>query len=636
MQNRFGAKDFFYMLIGGVVCLLLFLNMVKTDREVTALEKVDATLKSQGTTLGKLETAIGKLSGGVHVAPGTAGTAGTAGAARAAPPVVKFGSMSSSVNRVGLPQQWQAAPDDRLPADFAEGDSLVVSWTTDGDTLTPVVASDAYARRIFWEVLEYLVNRDLDAPFEYVPGLARSWDVSPDGMELTFHLFEHATWSDGRPVTADDVVFTWDLVFNEKIDAAHLRGYVGPNVDRYEKLDTHTVRFYMKQPYFDAVGICGNLIFIIPRHVYGDYDEQAFNKEISDLCVGSGPWILESWTKGQQIVLVRNENYWGPKPPLRKQVYRIISNELATLQEFKAGNVDYLWRPSPEQWVATVEAPWFKERGAQPILYFTPRAGYQYLGWNLRRPCFADKRTRQALTMLLDRRSMIDTLRNGMGVEISGPFYFKSDQYDTTIAPWPYDPPRAKRLLAEVGWRDTDGDGVLDMDLDGDGVREPFQFTFRVPSGLAFYDRLQRFVQDAFKEAGIKVDLDQLEWSVFLERLHERQFDAVSLIWTGEPESDPFQIWHSSQEAHRGSNHIGFNDPAADRLIEEGRREMDHDKRMKTWHRLHALLHEEQPYTFLFASPERVFLHERFRNVVIHDYVLWNSEWYVPAAAQLR
>ena len=186
------------------------------------------------------------------------------------------------------------------------------------------------------------------------------------------------------------------------------------------------------------------------------------------------------------------------------------------------------------------------------------------------------------------------------------------------------------------GWRDTDGDGVIDMDLDGDGIRDPFEFTFRVPSGLSFYDRLQRFVQEAFKQAGIKVTLDKLEWSVFLERLHERQYDLVSLIWTGVPESDPYQIWHSSQEAHRGSNHIGFNNPQGDKLIEAGRRTIDRKTRMQIWHEFHALLHEEQPYTFLFASPERAFLHERFENVVRHDYKLWQSEWYVPTHAQLR
>ena len=221
MQNRFAAKDFFYMLIGLTVCLLLFLNMLKTDREVVSLENVGAALKSQATTLGKLEAAITELGGSLRIDPGAlvAPTPDDPVSSRSDVPLniarrpsyepgydIRFGAMSSAVNRRGLPQQWQTAPDAELPQDFATGDTVVLSWSADSDTLTPVVATDAYARRIFWEVLEQLVHLDIDAPFSYVPGLARSWEVSDDGMELTFHLFENATWSDGRPVTADDVV----------------------------------------------------------------------------------------------------------------------------------------------------------------------------------------------------------------------------------------------------------------------------------------------------------------------------------------------------------------------------------------------------------------------------------------------
>ena len=236
MQNRFTAKDFFYMLIGLAACLLLFLNMLKTDREVASLENVGAALKRQATTLGKLEVAINGLGDGIRIDPGALAVTTPADRSDAPQNIaqrpsyepghdIRFGAMTAAVNRRGRPQQWQAAPDAALPDDFAAGDTVVLSWSADSDTLTPVVATDAYSRRVFWEVLEQLVHLDIDAPFPYVPGLARSWEVSEDGMELTFHLFENATWSDGRPVTADDVVFTWDLAMNPKIDAAHHRGY---------------------------------------------------------------------------------------------------------------------------------------------------------------------------------------------------------------------------------------------------------------------------------------------------------------------------------------------------------------------------------------------------------------------------
>lgn len=674
MQNRFTVKDFFYMLIGLAVCLLLFINTLKTDREVESLERVNATLGSQQSTLSTLgdalevqKGAIGDLARAVRemeAGPAldaevlaalrdamteagdtrgeqTVGTPLEATATNANAyqpgfnPANRNPWWTRSVNNEGLPQDWQAAPNADLPDDFAPGGTLVQVWKTDAQKLTPLVATDAYSRRIHWYVLEYLVNHDLDAPFGYTPGLAKAWEVSEDGMELTFHLFENARWSDGTPLTADDVIFTWDTALNEKMDTAHLRGYLEDNVEKYEKIDEHTVRFTMKQPYFDAVGVTGQLLPIIPKHVYEDYSPEAFNTEIPDVLVGSGPFVLERWSKNNEIVLARNENYWGPKPALERYLIRVIPNDLPGLQEFKANNVDLL-EPTGEQWVANAEADWMKERNAQKFLFYSPRGGYAYIGYNLRRPHFADKRTRQALTMLIDRQKLIDTVLEGMGTITTGPFFFKSDQYNQEVEPWPYDPERARALLREVGWEDSDGDGIIDKDLDGDGIPDPFEVTYLLPSGGSGGEKIQRFVQDAFKQAGIKLNLDQLEWSVFLERLNEREYDMVTLSWTGGPEGDPYQIWHSASEPNRGSNHVGFINAEADALIEAGRRELDYEKRMEIWHKFHALVHEEQPYTFLYARPTRFFLDERFRNAKEHDYRLYYPEWYVPAAEQVR
>ncbi|MGI9014747.1 MAG: ABC transporter substrate-binding protein [Phycisphaerales bacterium] len=667
MQNRFTAKDFFYMLIGLTACLLLFLNMWKTQHEVDAISKVESTLKSQNATLASLEKAIGQIqrgSGNVTIDAETLAalrsgsgldvtprnnTASSTGLDTASGEFVanaatlpsytpaadiRFSGYSSRVNRRGLAQSWQAAPDAELPDDFAPGDSLIMTWTSDPQTLTPLVASDAYGTRVFWEVMETLVNLDVDAPFPYVPGLARSWEVSDDGMEITFHLFENATFSDGVPVTADDVIFSWDLAMNEKVDCPQERSYIEENVQKWEKLGTHTVKFTMKKPYFDAVGVCGNLLFIMPEHIYGQYDEETINTGIQDVCVGSGPFVLERWVRNDRIVLARNENYWGPKPGIDSMVIRIISNELTNLQEYKAGNVDLI-APSSDQWEAEADTPEIQQRG-QTIIYYTPRNGYQYIGYNQRRPIFQDKRTRQALTMLLDRRLIIDTIAYGLGIETTGAFFPMSDQCDTSIEPWPYDVDAARAKLKEVGWEDTNNDGIIDKDLDGDGKRDPFEFTFMCPVGSSFYPPLQRYVQQQFAQAGIKVNLDLLEWSVFVERLNERQFDCVSLLWTGSPEGDPYQIWHSSQIEGRGSNFTAFNNAEADRIIEQARETIDYDERMKLWHRFHQILHEEQPYTFLLAGPARGFLDGRFKNVQKHDYRLLYQEFYVPAEDQKR
>lgn len=644
MPNRFTIKDLLFLLIGLVVCLLLFLNMVKTNREVEALAGVQEALQDQATTLRQIQETLADPTDGTPL--GLMDESDSAEGARvmfrdsflavpneAPASDITFSSPSSAVNRRGLAQQWQTAPDSQLPADFAPGGTIIHIRNAEPATLTPFVARDSYANDIHADVFEKLCWRDLDPPFHYVPGLARSWIVSDDGRELVFHLFPNARWSDGKPVTADDVIFTLDLVLNERVDAPMPRSLLADNVADYAALDRHTVRFRMRRPYFNAVGICGNLLWILPRHIYGEFEAETYNGRIGDLCVGSGPWRVESWDRGRQLVLKRNENYWGPKPALHKQVLRFITGELAELQEFWAGNADIIG-PTEEQWIVYADDLRLKDRG-EAISYYTPLRGYYFFGYNLRLTKFADKRVRQALTMLLDRQAMIDTLRGGLGRIVTGPFYFGSDQYDTTIEPWPYDPDRARQLLGEAGWSDTNGDGVIDKDLDGDGVREPFQINFLVARSN-LHERYQRYVQAQFKQAGIKVNLDQLEWSVFEQRFVSRDFEMIVLAWTGNPETDAFAIWHSSQVADQGSNIIGFVNDEADRLIEQARQTMEYEPRMDLWRQLHRLLHVEQPYTFLFTGPRLTFIDQRFKNVQRRSLRLYTSEWYVPADLQRR
>jgi len=548
-------------------------------------------------------------------------------------PDATFSSVSSSVNRKGKPQQWQVAPDDELPDNFEAGDVIINVWSSQPGTLTPYVSRDSYATRIYRDVLEPLIWQDLDT-LKYVPGLAKSWEVREDGMEITFHMFENACFSDGEPVTSADVIFTFDMVMNEKIDAPVTRSYLELKVGDWEAIDEYTVKFTMKETYFDALGLCGNM-WVLPKHIYGDYAPEVYNTGIRELCIGSGPWIIDRWDKGEQIVLVRNDNYWGPKPALDKQVFRIIKGPLPKWQDFNSGKVDLIG-PTEDQWTEFKDSEELKERGGRAISYYSPRGGYMYLGYNMRYPKFADKRTRKAMTMLLDRQEIIDTLKQGLGNVVTGPFYSQGDQYDHDIEQWPYDPEWAAELLEEAGWSDSDGDGILDQDFDGDGVPEKFEIVFLAPSNWPFAQRLQRYVLDHFAEAGIKVIIDAMEWSVFEDRLTERDFDMVTLAWTGSAESDPYQIWHSSQAENRGSNYVGFNNEECDQIIEEARATLDREKRMKLWHEVHRILHEEQPYTFLFNRPAMAFVDQRFQNVRMHKVRLYISEWYVSAGEHLR
>jgi len=245
----------------------------------------------------------------------------------------------------------------------------------------------------------------------------------------------------------------------------------------------------------------------------------------------------------------------------------------------------------------------------------------------MRRPQFQDKRVRQAMCMLFDRDLVIDEVWYGYGTKITSSVYHKMPEYNTDIEPWPFDPERAKQLLEEAGWIDRDGDGVREKD----GMKFTFELSYG--SGVPEYDQLGAVYQEELRRAGIRVTLNPIEWATFQQRVHERRFDACMLAWLTVPMPDPYQLWHSSQ-ATDGSNYPGFIHPEADRILEQARKEFDHDKRIEMYHRFQEILHEEQPYLFLYARPGLVALDKRFQGVTVHKAGIDPLEWWVPVAMQ--
>jgi peptide/nickel transport system substrate-binding protein len=550
---------------------------------------------------------------------------------------VSFSGASASVNRQGLPQTWQCMPDARLPRDFAAGDSLVLAWSSDALTLTPIIARDFYAARIHTEVLEPLVHMDHDPPFDWVPGLARSWKVSDDGRTITYHLFPNARFSDGEPVTADDVIFTWRTAMNPAIAAAHVRSELEPIVARYEKVNEFTVRFTLREPYFDVVRLTGNVLPIVPKHIYDSFDASSFNGRISDLCVGSGPWLLDEWKRGQRVVLRRNENYWGPKPALQAQVILIRPGALGQLQGFRAGEIDLI-APTPSQWNECASSPWFEAKAAKAFTSYSPQAGYVGLFFNLRRPLFENVRVRQALSMLIDREAIVMGLREGFGVVPTGPFSAQSDQCDESIEAWPLNQNRAHRLLEEAGWTARDREGVLarkERENGSDGLVR-FEVSLLAPSGSDLHEGMARLIRQGLAREGIRVNIEMLDWPMVQQRVGDRKFDMVLMAQRGAVEFDPWSMWHSSAAGAGGGNLTGFHHERADEIMNTARSTMDRAQRMTLWRELHGILHKEQPCVFLLTSPTRYFLDGRFRNVINHPFRLYPAEWYVPAGEQLR
>lgn len=573
MNGRSGVVTFFLFVFLGILICLQFLGMVQSDRLYDRLNDVVKVVEN-----------------------------------------ARFvGSPASS-----------AGSGDMYPGD--KGDWLVQHVPDEPPTLNPIVVEGTISTNkvVIGNVFERLFEYNLEVDkVDFKPHLAEKMGISDDGLEVTISLRDDIYFSDGMPVTADDVLFTYNTIMDPGVDAANLRNYYY-NFKGVEKIDDRTVKFSFKELYWKTLESVA-IFEVLPKHIYEYDDPMEFNKHRTNP-VGSGPYVFDKWDVGQQIVLKRNEKYWGKKPKIDRLVFRIITNDKAALQALRAGEIDTM-EPTAEQFADMENDNQFL-KDFDAIKYWEPSVPYFYIGWNQARDFFKDEKVRLAMTHLVDREAIVNYLMKGHGAIVTGPFYVYGAQNDPSVKPWPYDIERAKKLLDEAGWVDTDGDGIRDKD----GVK--FSFKYSYASGRAIYEQLAKMLKDAASKVGIEVRPDPYEWSILIGRLTDGNFDAVTLGWGGTIESDPFQIFHSSQIEDRGSNRTAYNSPAADELMDKARRTIDEEKRIELYQQLHKLFHKEQPYTFLMTRPTFLFIHKRFENVILHKLGVDPFEWYVPRELQ--
>lgn len=610
MENRFGVKDLFlFLTLFGIIGLLV-LALVQYDRQWDQIQ----LLKKQTSDLTNDLTAIRQqLAEGVVL--GGASDRGPAGPDPFAP--------------IRAAEKMEG---------FARGDWFVENFGTNIGKLTPLISTDVYATWVQVKVCESLAYRDPDT-LKYIPMLATGWEISPDGKTMTFDLRRGVVFSDGIPMTAADVVFTFEHIQNPKIDASRARAY-------FEKLESvtaegdHRVVFKWKEFVFNAFSSVVETS-ILAKHFYEKFTPEQYN-EIPGLLIGTGPYRLPSpdgWRPGQRVELVRNERYWGVRPAFDRLVYHEVKDDVAEETMYRNRELDR-FAPTPEQFEKLKDEPAIRDRSSI-WQFYSPVSGYSYLGWNQRRggqpTIFADKRVRQALTMLIDRERLARDLYYGHAKPAAGPFGFGSPQTDPSIQPWPYDPQAAVRLLNEAGFRSRGNDPTL---YGPDG--RPMRFTLSYGSGNPFTDRIVLYVKDAYAKAGIQVDLDAVDWPILLKRLDTRDFDACTLGWSTSIETDPNQIFHSSQTRNNGDNFINYINTELDAAIDAARSTVDEAERMKKWNVVHQIIHEDQPYTFLLNRQSLSFIDSRVQNIRTTtmglNHVLTELmplPWFVPSDRQM-
>lgn len=520
-----------------------------------------------------------------------------------------------------------------------------VVWVTIADIqrLNPYTSTDAqasYVQSEIWEPLNFVDPKTLES----YAGIASLPAISEDKSRFTYTMDPRATWSDGKPLTSDDVIFSFKAAMNPKvINAQPLRNYLMDIDSVYQPGgDRSKVEFQLKKAYFNTPSVLGEgYVMILPKHVLDPknltdkitwaelHQPNPANKAVGEFAtwfesaeiarepkyqIGSGAYIFTGWVTNDRLILKKNPNYWGKTIRRREAypdeiIYKTISDMNAGFTALKAKDIDINDNLTPEQYIQLdlKQSPHLRK---DTVYYNT----FTFISWNQKRPMFADKKVRKALTALINREQIIEHVLKGLGKPAEGPVPFTQPNWNPNVKQPAYNVDAAKAQLSEAGWTDSDGDGILDKVLNG--KRTPFKFTFLSNAGNDTRKQILLVVAEQLRKVGIEAQVSALEWSVYLENTQTHQYDAAFGAWAGNPtEDDIYQLWHSSQAVNKGSNWYSFRNPEADKLMEDIRTEFDKAKRLAMHYRLQEIIVEEQPVTFLYAPPARIGIVDRFDNV---------------------
>ncbi len=519
----------------------------------------------------------------------------------------------------GCQQKSQDAAMPTSEAGPAYGDTFIEGSIAEPSNLLPILATDASSADINGLVYNGLVRYDKNLVLE--GELAESWDISPDKLTITFHLRKGVKWHDGAPFTSADVLFTYQLYVDPKTPTAYAEAY--KQVLKAEAPDPYTFRVTYPKPYAPALGSWG--LNILPKHLLEGKD--ITKSPLSRRPIGTGPYRFVEWVPGEKVVLEANEDYFEGRPYIKRVVYRIVPDQSTQFMELLSGGLD-LMDLTPIQYTTQTDTPAFK-RNFNKYRYLA--FSYTYLGYNLERPLFQDKRVRQAISYAIDKKEIIDGVLLGLGQPATGPYKPDTWVYNPKVKRYSHDPEKARQLLRAAGWQDSDGDGVLDKE------GRPFRFTIVTNQGNDLRVKSAEIIQRRLKEVGIEVKIRVVEWATFLkEFIHAGNFDACILGWRGGPEPDQYNIWHSSKTGPRQLNFIHYKNAEVDELLEKGRRTFDQAERKRIYDRFQEILAEEQPYTFLYVGEALPAVAKRFHGIepapagILHNFI----RWYVPKNQQ--
>ncbi len=491
-------------------------------------------------------------------------------------------------------------------------------------TLDPITSNDMISLRISELIFNGLVG--IDEKQEIVPELAERMETSDEGLKYTFYLRKDVTWhpkegEEPKPFTADDVIFTYNVMMHPKtITSLKVRFEF---IESLAKIDDYTVEFTLKRPILNALAKFS--FKIIPKH--GPENPEFLTREdpFVHKPIGTGPYMLRNITGDHEVILVANDNYFKGQPHIKKFIAKPFADQNIMSQALMFNAIDMIVLVNPRD-IPQIQGD--KRLVLQPYNALS----YSFFGYNTRNPLLADQRVRKAITYAVNRQEMLDSFFQGQGTIISGPFAPGSWAYNLDVQPLPYDPQKAIELLNEAGFVQGD-DGIMEKD------GEKLSLTLKVP--IEKESEAVKRVVLAFKnylsKIGVDIQGEFKEWLSWKEDVFlNHDFDVIFASWVFDDSADITSLFHSSEIGPWMNNFGAYSNPEVDSFIVESKLTLDHEKRRTIYRKLHSMLAEECPYTFLWTLTNYAAYHKRLRHVAIHPYKFFSfaDAWYIPEKDQ--
>lgn len=531
---------------------------------------------------------------------------------------------------------------------------VIIHELSNADMLNPVNSTDASATYIEANLFQTLLNTDAETYEKYgLLAVARPTITTIEegefkgGMKLEYEIRPEATWDNGTPITGHDYIFTIKSILNPKTNCEHLKGYfsfVGDII--IDEANPKKFAVYSRTTYMLVEEFSG--YWVMPEYIYdpeqimrkfsiqdlntpekrtalkGNADIMKFAEQFNSekfqrekgFVAGSGPYEFTSWETDIKIVLTRKKDWWGDKlagtrgfdAKPEKIVYQIVNDMNTATTAMKDENIDVMRSIEPKKFTELQENNDFLKRFnlSTPVMF-----SYIYLGMNMQNPKLKDVKVRKAISHLLNRDEIVTALYYGFAEPTVGPVHPKQNHYNNKITGYDFNLEKAKQLLTEAGWTDTDGDGVVDKMIDGQKV--PLKLEFKFNAGNDIRKEIGILFKEEARKVGIDVEIVSKEWTVFLNELDNHNFEMYCGGWVSSPNmGDPYQIWHTTSSVVGGSNYVSFGTQESDMVIDSLRNNPSEEVRTAMWMRLQEIIYEQAPYVFLISPKERIAIHKRF------------------------